>query len=169
MVVQTPIEATPALRPEAKAWGERILACIDDDTAGAVILDWLHTLPVSPTREVVLLGLLPKPEAVRSRGVLLDTVRKQLQAIGRHRIASITPAVERVGMRHRDRVELFAGAEDIVACAREERTDVIVMVGRPLGPLQRRIAAVLPNRSLACRVAGIASIPVVILKRAPSQ
>lgn len=166
MVVQMPIETTPALRPEAKGWAERILACIDDDGAGAVIMDWLLTLPASSTREVVLLGLLPKPEAVRSRGILLDTVRQQLQATGRHRIAAITPAAERAGMRHRDRIELFDGAEEIVTCAREERADVIVMVGKPLGQLHRRIATVLPIRSLAAQVADKSSIPVVILKQA---
>ncbi|MDX2156075.1 MAG: universal stress protein [Hyphomicrobiaceae bacterium] len=169
MAVQTSTEANPVLRPEGKGWAERILACIDDDAAGAVIIDWLLTLPSSSTREVVLLGLLPKPEAVRSRGILIDTVRQQLRVAGQHRIAAITPAVERAGMSHRDRIELFDGAEDIVACAREERADVIVMVGKPLGQLHRRIATVLPTRSLAARVADMSGIPVVILKQAAPQ
>lgn len=169
MVVQVSTEATRSLRSEAKGWAERILACIDDDDAGAVIMDWLLKFPNSSTREVVLLGLLPKPDTVRSRGILLNTVRQQLQVTGRSRIAAITPAIGRVGMRHRGRIELFDGAEDIVACAREERADVIVMVGKPLGQLHRRIATVLPTRSLVALVADMSSIPVVILKRPEIQ
>ena len=169
MVGQTSTLGACALRPEAKGWAERILACIDDDDAAAVILDWLRPLPVSSTREVILLGLLPKPEVVRTRGILLDTVRRHLRETGRRRVAAIAPSIERAGMKHRERVALFGSAADIVACAREEHADVIIMVGKPLDQMNRRIATILPTRSLAARVADISSIPVVILKKTATQ
>lgn len=162
-------EAAPALRPVANRWAERILACIDDGRAGTVIEDWLRTLPASSTREIVLVSLLPKPEEVRSRGILLDTVRRHLRDTGQQRLASILPAIQGARMRHRERVEFYSGAADIAAIAQEERADVIVMVGQSRGPLLRQIAAVLPCRSLAAAIADVSSIPVVILKPAATQ
>lgn len=166
MEAQSLARADPASGPTGRPFARRVLACIDDEGAGPAIVQWVQTLPASFDREVVLLGLLPKPEDVRTRGIFLDAVRQHLRETGERRVAAVASALKDADLTQRHRVELVDDAQSIIDLAREEGADVIVLVGKPLGALQRRIVAALPFRSLASRVVELADIPVLVLRQA---
>lgn len=158
----------PAHLPGAGAAppASRILAYVDSEEAGEAIVAWLRECTTrEPVAEILLLAVLPRPNEVRTRGIMADTVRKHLMEAGQRRLAGAEQALAEAGMRSQSRVELDDETEAILRHAREVGCRMIALAGKPPAVIPRWLAAAgLGGCSLGARIADLADVPVLILK-----
>lgn len=144
----------------------KLLVCVDSEAAVPAIREWVRSLPEGSSREVILLAVLPRPDTVRTRAIMIKAVREALRETGLKRLAGIAGELADAGIPFRTRVELANGVAATLQCAREQGADLVVMAEPPAPAWQRRWpgASALSWASDGSRVSRLADVPVLILK-----
>lgn len=146
---------------------KRVLAVIDDEASIAPMLQWATRDAAGEAPfEVVLLAVQPRPETTRTRGIFLDKVRQHLEATARQRLDAMDRALTEAGVDHTVRIEIADEAEAVLRSAREERCELIIMVGKPVSAVRRRWLETtgVGVRSAVSQVVDLAEGPVLVLK-----
>lgn len=168
--------ANNAAKSKAKGKAEkksplRVLAVVEGSESTGRVTKYLLDLHARDgALDVVLLNIQPLPEVGRLRGYgsfrRADVDDRLINDLGRRVITSAGRHLDAASIAHKDRIELGDAAETIVACADEEKCDLIVLgESRPsviLQWLMRTTGAVI--NSVASVVIHLARVPVLIAK-----
>lgn len=144
----------------------RVLALIESAAGGKEIARYIvtHRAPDSPTA-IVLLGVRPAPEVVRSRGVLLGRVLTQLEQDARAMVAEAAATLSGSGIEVRSETAITSDPADVMAAAYAGNcTSIIVSPPRAAGRAWSGLAAA-NEPGLSARIAGTADIPIVSVPR----
>lgn len=146
---------------------QRILIVVDSASAAAAIARWLSAARRNIiVANVVVLSVMPPPETTRTRGIFADSVRRHLREAGHVQLAPLQAALDELGARHEERVELIEDAGTIERIAREMRCGLIVMAAAEPSTTRKLwlSATGLGMPSLAGRVAETAGLPTLVVK-----
>jgi len=154
------------LQPSLDA-ARRVLIVIDSAPAAETMRNWLESPgAVLDAEAVILLATVPRPDLIRTRGILIGRTRRHLRDTGRSRLAPLQSILDRAGIAHEDRVVLAEDAGSVIRVAQETRCGLIVMAAALPTPARRRwiSATGLSIPSGAAQVAELAECPVLVLK-----
>jgi nucleotide-binding universal stress UspA family protein len=122
----------------------KVLAVVDGSARTADVIEFLVEQAADCAQEVVVLNVQPQPESWRLRGYETfkqDEVHDRLvNDLGKPVVASVASALDRVGIGHKERVEIGKIAETIERCAREEDCEQIILAEPRSGALRRWLA-----------------------------
>jgi nucleotide-binding universal stress UspA family protein len=148
----------------------RILAVLDGSESTGQVTKYLLDLHAGGgALEVVLLNVQPAPEVGRLRGYgsfRRADVDDRLGELGRRVVTSAARHLDAARVPHKDRIELGEPVQTIVACADEEKCDLIVLGESSPGALRRwlmRTTGVVVN-SVASVVIHLAHARVLIAR-----
>lgn len=162
----TPVRDRAASQP-APGTAHRILVVVDSIAGAEAIADWLSASRGGVViSDAVVLSVMPPPETTRTRGIFVETVRRHLREAGRMQLAPLQAALDELGARHEERVELIEDAGTIERIAREMRCGLIVMAAAEPSTTRKLwlSATGLGMPSLAGRVAETAGLPTLVVK-----
>jgi nucleotide-binding universal stress UspA family protein len=149
----------------------RILAVVDNPENTARVIQYLLDLHGRQARfEVVLLNIRPEPEDWRLRGYgwfKREEIRERLiNDLARPAVMNAGQHLNRVGIAHKDRIELGRAADTILRCAHEEKCGLVVMAETNPGVIRRWLlrSARISVGSVASVVIGLAQVPVIVVK-----
>ena len=158
-----------ATKPKPRT--RKILAAVDNSERTNRVVEYLMTLSTSDEPlEIVILNTQPEPEDWRLRGYEFfkrhEIHDRLINDLGKPVVASVGRKLDRVGIAHKDRVELGEPVQTIIRCAKEEGCDVVVVGAPRRGKfrqwLARRMGLVFG--SVAAQLVQLAETPVLIVR-----
>lgn len=120
---------------------------------------------VGSSSRIIPLAVQPEPDLVRTRGIMKETVARQLSIDAAMRLEPVRRKLASAGIETVEEVRLSDHPASILDAAKKHGCRAIVVPCRPMtGPRRRRVSATgCVGHHLGARLAALSDVPIIVL------